>query len=84
MAPKSKVLSKHQRCDVAALSDVNDPVFPSGAMEQGIAVKPSEDVTYAPAAEVTIVFPTGHAYGLRTANGAEMDPRWYRHCFNER
>ena len=59
--------------DVVALSDVNDPVFSSGAMGQGIAVKPSEDVVYAPAdAEVTIVFPTGHAYGLRTANGAEI------------
>ena len=59
--------------DVVALSDVNDPVFSSGAMGQGIAVKPSQDVVYAPAdAEVTIVFPTGHAYGLRTANGAEI------------
>ena len=59
--------------DVVTLSNVNDPVFSSGAMGQGIAVKPSEDVVYAPAdAEVTIVFPTGHAYGLRTANGAEI------------
>ena len=59
--------------DVVALSDVNDPVFSSGAMGQGIAVKPSQDVVYAPAdAEVTIVFPTGHAYGLKTANGAEV------------
>lgn len=59
--------------DVVALSNVDDPVFSSGAMGQGIAVKPSEDVVYAPAdAEVTIVFPTGHAYGLRTANGAEI------------
>ena len=59
--------------DVVALSDVNDPVFSSGAMGQGIAVKPSQDVVYAPAdAEVTIVFPTGHAYGLKTANGAEI------------
>ena len=59
--------------DVVALSNVNDPVFSSGAMGQGIAVKPSQDLVYAPAdAEVTIVFPTGHAYGLRTANGAEI------------
>ena len=59
--------------DVVALSNVNDPVFSSGAMGQGIAVKPSQGVVYAPAdAEVTIVFPTGHAYGLRTANGAEI------------
>ena len=58
---------------VVALSDVNDPVFSSGAMGQGIAIKPSEGVVYAPAdAEVTIAFATGHAYGLKTSNGAEI------------
>ena len=42
-------------------------------MGQGIAVKPSEGVVYAPAdAEVTIAFATGHAFGLKTANGAEI------------
>jgi len=56
-----------------ALSDVDDPVFSSGAIGQGIAIKPSEGVVYAPAdAEVTIAFATGHAYGLKTANGAEI------------
>ena len=56
-----------------ALENVNDPVFSSGAMGQGIAVKPSEGVVYAPAdAEVTIAFATGHAFGLKTANGAEI------------
>lgn len=55
------------------LKDVNDPVFSSGAMGQGIAVKPSEGVVYAPAdAEVTLAFATGHAYGLKTAKGAEI------------
>ena len=55
------------------LKDVNDPVFSSGAMGQGVAVKPSEGVVYAPAdAEVTIAFATGHAYGLKTTNGAEI------------
>lgn len=58
---------------VVDLKDVNDPVFSSGAMGQGVAVKPSEGVVYAPAdAEVTIAFATGHAYGLKTANGAEI------------
>jgi len=56
-----------------ALSKVDDPVFSSGAMGQGIAVKPSEGVVYAPAdAEVTIAFATGHAFGLKTVNGAEI------------
>lgn len=59
--------------DVVALADVNDPVFSSGAMGQGIAVKPSQGVVYAPAdAEVSIAFPTGHAFGLKTRNGAEV------------
>lgn len=58
---------------IVDLKDVNDPVFSSGAMGQGIAVKPSEGVVYAPAdAEVTIAFATGHAYGLKTKNGAEI------------
>ena len=56
-----------------ALSKVDDPVFSSGAMGQGIAIKPTEGVVYAPAdAEVTIAFATGHAFGLKTANGAEV------------
>ncbi|MDN2995988.1 sucrose-specific PTS transporter subunit IIBC [Streptococcus suis] len=59
--------------DVVALENVNDPVFSSGAMGKGLAVKPSEGVVYAPAdAEVTIAFETGHAYGLKTASGAEL------------
>ena len=73
VAPQNETIQTPIVGDVVALSNVNDPVFSSGAMGQGIAVKPSEDVVYAPAdAEVTIVFPTGHAYGLRTANGAEI------------
>ena len=59
--------------EVVALSELNDPVFSSGVMGQGIAVKPSKGVVYAPAdAEIAIAFPTGHAYGLKTDNGAEI------------
>ena len=73
VAPQNETIQTPIVGDVVALENVNDPVFSSGAMGQGIAVKPSQDVVYAPAdAEVTIVFPTGHAYGLRTANGAEI------------
>ncbi|HEM3676958.1 TPA: PTS beta-glucoside transporter subunit IIBCA [Streptococcus suis] len=59
--------------NVVTLENVDDPVFSSGAMGKGLAVKPSEGVVYAPAdAEVTIAFETGHAYGLKTASGAEI------------
>ena len=73
LAPQNETIQTPIVGDVVALADVNDPVFSSGAMGQGIAVKPSQGVVYAPAdAEVSIAFATGHAYGLKTANGAEI------------
>ena len=73
VSPSEGVIQTPIVGDVVALSNVNDPVFSSGAMGQGIAVKPSQGVVYAPAdAEVSIAFATGHAYGLKTANGAEI------------
>ncbi|MHB9781258.1 sucrose-specific PTS transporter subunit IIBC [Streptococcus sp. 10F2] len=59
--------------ETVALEMVNDPVFSSGAMGSGIAIKPSQGVVYAPAdATVTVAFETGHAYGLKTDKGAEL------------
>lgn len=59
--------------DVVALSDVEDEVFSSGAMGDGVAILPSEGRVVAPAdAEVTLLFPTKHAIGLKTAGGAEI------------
>ncbi|EUC80809.1 sucrose-specific PTS transporter subunit IIBC [Streptococcus sp. SR1] len=73
VAPQSETIQTPIVGDVVSLENVNDPVFSSGAMGQGIAVKPSQGVVYAPAdAEVSIAFATGHAYGLKTANGAEI------------
>ena len=73
VAPQNETIQTPIVGDVVSLENVNDPVFSSGAMGQGIAVKPSQGVVYAPAdAEVSIAFATGHAYGLKTANGAEI------------
>ena len=73
VAPENETILTPIVGEVVALADVNDPVFSSGAMGQGIAVKPSQGVVYAPAdAEVSIAFATGHAYGLKTENGAEI------------
>ena len=73
LAPQNETIQTPIVGDVVALENVNDPVFSSGAMGQGIAVKPSQGVVYAPAdAEVSIAFPTGHAFGLKTADGAEI------------
>ena len=73
VAPQNETIQTPIVGDVVSLENVNDPVFSSGAMGQGIAVKPSQGVVYAPAdAEVSIAFATGHAYGLKTVNGAEI------------
>lgn len=59
--------------NVVKLENVPDEVFASGAMGKGIAIDPTDGTVLAPAnAEVTLVFPTGHAIGMRTENGAEL------------
>ena len=59
--------------EVIPLSEVNDSVFSSGVLGEGIAVKPKDGVLFAPSkAEVIMTYETGHAVGLRTENGAEV------------
>ncbi|MGT2829305.1 sucrose-specific PTS transporter subunit IIBC [Streptococcus hillyeri] len=59
--------------EVVALENVNDPVFSSGAMGKGIAVKPSGETLYSPVdGVVQIAFETGHAYGVKSDNGTEV------------
>lgn len=70
---KQDILASPLTGKVITLADVPDEVFASGAMGNGIAVEPTEGVVFAPTnAEVTLVFPTGHAIGLRTENGTEV------------
>ncbi|MCS4488087.1 beta-glucoside-specific PTS transporter subunit IIABC [Streptococcus sciuri] len=59
--------------EVVSLENVPDAVFASGAMGKGLAINPSDGTIVAPSnGEITLVFPTGHAVGLRTENGAEI------------
>ena len=59
--------------EIVALKDVKDEVFSSGTMGKGIAIEPSEGKVYAPAdGVITTFFPTKHAIGLTTNNGAEI------------
>ena len=58
---------------VMPVSEVEDQVFASKAMGDGIAIDPAEGKIYAPfSGEITVAFPTGHAYGIKAANGKEV------------
>ncbi|HGO1164517.1 TPA: sucrose-specific PTS transporter subunit IIBC [Streptococcus pyogenes] len=58
---------------VVDLSAVSDPVFSSGAMGQGLAIKPEDNTLYSPVdGKVEIVFETGHAYAITSSHGAEV------------
>ncbi|WHI60450.1 beta-glucoside-specific PTS transporter subunit IIABC [Mammaliicoccus lentus] len=59
--------------NVLDLTTINDPVFSSLAMGKGIAIQPDSDVVVAPFnGVVESLFPTGHAIGLKSDNGAEV------------
>lgn len=62
--------------ETVALDQVSDPVFASGMMGEGMAIKPAEpgiNKVYAPqAGTLSVVADTGHAYGLTTDDGMEI------------
>lgn len=72
-ATKEETLVSPLAGETVALTSVNDPVFASEAMGKGIAVKPSGNTVVSPVdGVVQIAFETGHAYGLKSDNGAEV------------
>ena len=70
---KSEILKSPLTGGLVTLSDVPDEVFASGLLGKGIAVNPTVGRVVAPAdGEVTTLFPTGHAIGIKTDKGAEL------------
>ncbi len=58
---------------VLKLSDIKDEAFASGVLGRGAAILPEEGSVYAPAdGEITALFPTLHALGMKTEEGAEL------------
>ena len=60
--------------ELVALSDVADEAFATGALGPGIAVSPAAGaVVVAPCdGKVSVAFPTGHAYGIKSASGVQV------------
>lgn len=59
--------------EMIELKEVNDELFASGAVGQGVAFIPKEGVLYAPCdGKIISVFPTGHAIGMETDKGLSL------------
>ena len=70
---KQEVISSPLKGKLTELKNVEDEAFACGALGKGIAIMPTEGKVVAPADGVlTTFFPTGHAMGITTNNGAEI------------
>jgi PTS system beta-glucosides-specific IIC component len=59
--------------EAVAISEVPDPTFSSGAMGNGIAIKPTDGKVCSPVnGTVDMMFDTGHAVSLVSDNGIEI------------
>ncbi|WP_429948670.1 beta-glucoside-specific PTS transporter subunit IIABC [Enterococcus sp. AZ101] len=55
------------------LAEINDQAFSTGALGKGLGIIPSDSQIVAPVAgEVSAVFPTKHAIGIKTEQGVEV------------
>lgn len=58
---------------ILPLEEVQDQVFSSKMMGEGFAIEPTDGKIYAPiSGTVKVTFKSGHAYGIRAADGREV------------
>ena len=58
---------------VVALNSLDDKAFSEGLIGDGVAINPTDGKVYAPFdGTLSVVFPTGHAFGVTAADGTEM------------
>lgn len=70
---KKEVLVSPIKGEFLSLSEVSDAAFSGEIMGKGLAIEPSEGKVFAPCdGTVLTIFPTKHAIGLITENGAEV------------
>jgi beta-glucoside PTS system EIICBA component len=72
-AGKALELAAPVKGHVVGLDDVEDPVFSSRALGEGVGIEPADGRVVAPVdGELITVADTGHAFGIRTADGIEV------------
>lgn len=70
---ETEVISSPFQGEVKPLSEIRDAAFASGALGKGVAIEPSEGKLFSPASgTVSALFPTNHAIGITTDQGAEI------------
>lgn len=72
---KQAAIGKIAEGEVIALNEVSDQAFASGALGKGLGIIPNEEqatVVSPVDGTITVVFPTKHAYGIRTETGIEL------------
>ena len=58
---------------VIPLAEVEDPVFAGGMVGPGVGIRPTSTTVVSPVdGTIALVFPTGHAVGIRTDTGVEL------------
>lgn len=70
---KNKNIHGFMEGELITLDKVSDPVFSQKMMGDGFAIEPTDNHVYAPCdGELTVVFPTYHAYGITMKSGVEV------------
>ena len=68
-----EVLGGAAKGEVVPLAEIQDQAFSSGALGKGAGIRPTANEVYAPVdGEITCVFPTKHAIGIKSDNGVEV------------
>ena len=68
-----KELTAYVSGSVIPITEVNDPVFSSKSLGDGIAIRPEGQTITAPCSgEISMAADTGHAIGITVNNGAEL------------
>lgn len=70
---KNDIITSPFKGLVKTLSSIEDNAFASGTIGKGVAIEPEEGKVYAPVSGiVTTLFPTNHAIGITSDEGAEV------------
>lgn len=70
---KPEVISSPLEGEIVPLEKVNEPLFATSTVGRGIAIQPKEGKVVSPVdGTVTTLFPTHHAVGITSENGAEI------------